>query len=293
MRFYESHFWYNKSQRNGILILAFVLTLLQVVIYFSDELLAPEQSTEKLDELRAIQNELDSLSKARGDSKTFDIYPFNPNYLSDYKGYILGMSPEEIDRLLNFRKQGKFLRSAREFQKVTGVSDSLLNLIAIHFRFPEEKKFSGENKNVPNAHKNNPGAEFVKRDLNAANREELMTVRGIGPVFAKRIVAYRSHLMGFSFEDQLREVYNLPEEAIDNLLDQFEIKELPKIEKININTASFRQILDIPYIDYDLTQKIIDFRTEEKVITDLADLKQIDSFPHDKYDRIAVYLLAE
>ena len=293
MRFHESHFWYNKSQRNGILILASLLTLLQVVIYFADELFAPEQNTENLEELRTIQKQLDSLAKDRRNSKTFEIYPFNPNYLSDYKGYILGMSPQEIDRLLQFREQGKFLRSSKEFQQVTGVSDSLMSLIAVHFRFPEQKKFPRENKNVPKGQKNSPGARAIKRDLNAASAEELMIVRGIGPVLAKRIIAYRSHLMGFSFDDQLHEVYNLPEDALDNLLDQFEVKVLPTIEKINVNTASFRQILDLPYIDYDLTRKIIDFRNEEKVITDLADLKQIDSFPLDKYDRIAVYLLAE
>jgi DNA uptake protein ComE-like DNA-binding protein len=112
-------------------------------------------------------------------------------------------------------------------------------------------------------------------------------------VLAKRIISYRTRLNGYSFEDQLREVYNLPYETVDELLTQFEIKKPPSIQKLNINTASFREILGIPYIDYELTRKIMAFRSQEKVITDLTDLKKIDSFPLDKYDRIAVYLLAE
>ncbi len=132
-----------------------------------------------------------------------------------------------------------------------------------------------------------------KKDLNRATIEDLKKVRGIGPVLAKRIISYRTLLGGFSFEDQLAEVYNLPEEAIENLQREFEIQEPPRIKRLNINTASFKQILDLPYIDYELTRKIMAFRSEEKIITDLSDLKKIDSFPLDKYDRIAVYLLAE
>jgi hypothetical protein len=32
------------------------------------------------------------------------VYPFNPNFITDYKGYKLGMSVQEIDRLWNIEK---------------------------------------------------------------------------------------------------------------------------------------------------------------------------------------------
>ncbi|MGA9269901.1 MAG: helix-hairpin-helix domain-containing protein [Lutimonas sp.] len=287
MRFHESHFWYNKSQRNGILLLAALLTVLQVVLYFTDELFAPGQTTENMDELLEIERQLDSMARKSAQPQDYRIYPFNPNYISDYKGYLLGMTPEEIDRLLLFREQGKFLRSASDFQKVTGVSDSLFDRISIHFKFPTFKEFDPE----PRSRVKSEGSK--KSDLNSASYEDLQKVKGIGPVLSKRIISYRSLLGGFSFEDQLYEVYHLPEQTIANLLLHFEIRQRPQIEKLNINTASFKQILNLPYIDYELTRKIMAFRSEEKIITDLTDLKKIDSFPLDKYDRIAVYLLAE
>ena len=52
---------------------------------------------------------------------------------SDFKGYRLGMSIEEIDRLHKFREQGKFVNSIKRFQEITQVSDSLLNIIAPYF----------------------------------------------------------------------------------------------------------------------------------------------------------------
>jgi len=287
MRFYESHFWYNKSQRNGILILAALIASIQIFLYFTDELFAPPERAHNEDMLREIERKLDSMQSERSDDGRFQIYPFNPNFISDYKGYMLGMSPEEIDRLLAFREQGRFVGSAEEFQKVTGISDSLLGRISGYFKFPKFEKTpfrtAADTKN----------AVLKKKDLNQASIEDLKKVRGIGPVLAKRIISYRTLLGGFSVEDQLAEVYNLPEEAIENLQREFEIQEPPRIKRLNINTASFKQILDLPYIDYELTRRIMAFRSEEKIITDLSDLKKIDSFPLDKYDRIAVYLFAE
>jgi len=287
MRFYESHFWYNKSQRNGILILAALITIIQIFLYFTDELFAPPERANNEDMLREIERKLDSMQSERSDDSRFQIYPFNPNFITDYKGYILGMSPEEIDRLLTFREQGRFVGSAEEFQKVTGVTDSLLEQISVHFKFPKFEKTAF--RNVADT----KNAVLKKKDLNKASIEDLKKVRGIGPVLAKRIISYRTLLGGFSFEDQLNEVYHLPDAAIENLQSQFEIQEPPRIKRLNINTASFKQILDLPYIDYKLTRRIMAFRSEEKIITDLSDLKKIDSFPLDKYDRIAVYLLAE
>jgi hypothetical protein len=43
----------------------------------------------------------------------------------------------EIDRLLAFRKDDKYVNSAKEFQIVTKVSDSLLHAIAPYFKFPD------------------------------------------------------------------------------------------------------------------------------------------------------------
>ncbi len=54
------------------------------------------------DELEFIEAEVDSLRIAL-ELKAPKIFPFNPNYITDYKGYSLGMSNEEIDRLHQFR----------------------------------------------------------------------------------------------------------------------------------------------------------------------------------------------
>ena len=88
-------------------------------------------------------------------------------------------------------------------------------------------------------------------------------------------------------------MYFLPPETADKLLRQYEVKEKPVIAKLNVNEATFKDILALPYIDYGLTKKIFNYKKANLRIDSLEKLKKIDSFPLDKFDRIAVYLSTE
>ncbi|WP_271405900.1 ComEA family DNA-binding protein [Tenacibaculum soleae] len=77
------------------------------------------------------------------------------------------------------------------------------------------------------------------------------------------------------------------EEAVDK--KQFKVKITP----ININTATFKEVLKIPYIDYALCKSIFDYRDEVAELQDISEIKNIAGFPIDKYDRIVLYLKAE
>ena len=132
----KSYFWYTKNQRNGILFLIASIMGFQILfrfINFDDNLLiALDQS-----KIKTYQIQLDSLRNISSKDKGFKIYPFNPNYISDYKGYQLGMKTQEIDRLLAYREKNLFVNSSKEFQAITKVSDSLLKKIAPLFKFPD------------------------------------------------------------------------------------------------------------------------------------------------------------
>jgi DNA uptake protein ComE-like DNA-binding protein len=60
-----------------------------------------------------------------------------------------------------------------------------------------------------------------------------------------------------------------------------------------VNEATFKEILALPYIDYGLTNRIFNYKKARLRIDSLEELKKIDSFPLDKFDRIAVYLSTE
>ena len=83
------------------------------------------------DQLESFIREVDSLKQLKLVEQEPKIYPFNPNYITDYKGYSLGMSIEEINRLHAFRAKEQWVNSAKQFQEVTKISDSLLNALFV------------------------------------------------------------------------------------------------------------------------------------------------------------------
>ncbi len=294
MKNFKSHFWYTKSQRNGIFILLLLIILLQFAYFFID--VTPDDTiVVDSEDVTALQSEIDSLKEEKL-KKQNKIFPFNPNFISDYKGERLGMSLEEIDRLHKFRAGNKYVNSIQEFQRVTKVSDSLLDSISPYFKFPDWVKSKKPKKRNNQKEKNSEKKLKIvvtTNDLNRVTFKDLLSVTGIKETIAKRIIKYRSKLKGFTFEDQLYEVWDLDKESADEILKSFKITEVPKIQKINVNTASFKEILKLPYIDYELCQKIFDYKDEVAELQNIEELRNIKDFPQKKYDRIVLYLMAK
>lgn len=127
-------------------------------------------------------------------------------------------------------------------------------------------------------------------DINIATAADFKKIKGIGSVLSKRIVKYRNRLQGFTFWNQIAEVWGLDQEVIKRMEKRFSIMQKPKIKKININKCSFKALLANPYIDYELCKKIFNYKRKNGDFTNLTHLKNINSFPLEKYERIALYL---
>jgi DNA uptake protein ComE-like DNA-binding protein len=291
MKIVKPHFWYNKSQRNGVLFLLLLIVLLQILSSFVD--FSNNEKPLPDNQVQRLQSQIDSLKKIEIEKRKPKTYPFNPSYITDYKGAQLGMSIEEIDRLLVFRKQNKFINSASQFQKVTKISDSLLDAISPYFKFPDWIVHQNKTKNSARINRKRTVVRVSTSNLNTATIQDLQTVNGVNVFLAQRIIKYRKRIKGFTFKSQLLEVWKLEKETASDIFSIFSIKEKPVIEKMNVNTASFKEVLSIPYINYDLCKKIFQFKDEVAELQSIEELKNIEGFPEDKYDRIVLYLEAK
>jgi DNA uptake protein ComE-like DNA-binding protein len=291
MKILKPHFWYNKSQRNGVFFLLLLVIILQIIYSFIDFSNEPKSFSDN--EILNLQAQIDSLKSVEIEKRKPKIYPFNPNYIADYKGAQLGMSIEEIDRLLLFRKQNKFINSASQFKKVTKISDSLLQKISPLFKFPDWVVKQNKRKRSSKVVDKFNAIKVSTVDLNLATIEDLQTVNGVNEFLAQRIIKYRKRINGFTFNTQLEEVWKLEKEIASKIFNVFSIIEKPVIEKINVNTSSFKEVLSNPYIDYNLCKSIFEFRDEVAELQSIEELKNIQGFPLDKYDRIVLYLKAK
>ena len=257
---------------------AFFLFLVLIGFQIYLENTVPEEAIDILVFDAALQEQIDSAKLQKQQPR---IFPFNPNYISLSKGYQLGLSLEEIERLHRYRDTGKFINSVTAFEQITQVTPSWLKQYSPYFKFPDWVTAEVEKRKKPKA--------VEVKDLNTSTAADLTQVRGIGAVLSERIIKYRTRLQGFDELNQLYEVYGLDSLVVENVKRQFKIKTKPKRTKIPLAVVSLEALLRIPYLSKSEAKKIIGLRTQNQNLT-LKNLRSEPGFDSLKIERLALYL---
>jgi len=286
----KSQLVFHRSQRVGILFLLLVILgflYVQFFVSFSEESTFDIHSAE----VRGLQRQLDSLRHADSIERLPKRYPFNPNYLTDYKAYNLGISPKEFDRLQAFRNKGQWVNSVAQFKSVTGVPDSVLSQISPYFKFPDWVSRAKPKRKY--FEKNRVLSTSEKIDLNIATAEELQQVYGVGPVLGERIVKHRKTLGGFHHELQLYTVWGLKDTVVGRIMSRFTVKTPVPIEKMNINRISASDLSTLPGVSFEMGKRIWEFVRVREGLSDLSDLLKIEEISPRRLQVFRLYLYAE
>ncbi|MFZ0596863.1 MAG: helix-hairpin-helix domain-containing protein, partial [Flavobacterium sp.] len=239
-----------------------------------------------------LQSEIDAMKFTKSNEKP-KVYTFNPNFITDYKGYKLGMSLQEIDRLFAFRKKNKYVNSAKEFQEITKISDSLLNAISPLFKFPD---WANNKSYVKAERKEFVRKEFAKKekililDINQATQEDLVKIYGIGEALSIRILKQKEILGCFVSMEQMNDIWGLSPEVVYELNAHFKVVVPSTFKKIAINDASLKELSQFSYFRYVLAKQIVTYRSMNGNINNIEDLSKIKGFPVDKAKIISLYL---
>lgn len=285
-------FTFSKGHFAGLLLLVFLIVSAQLVIYLiqHQEASSFNQLNKEEKEWLAIQAEIDSVKSVQAEEQG-RIYPFNPNFITDYKGYKLEMTVNQIDRLHRLRAQNKYVNSAVEFQKITGVSSQWLKKYAPYFKFPDWVSKSNAKKSLHNEFVQNKTIKTnTVKDINTATQSDLEAVFMIGEKLAQRIILERTKLGGFVSMEQLAFIWGISEEALQDIAKKFIVKGNPALHKIDINNASMKELSQFPYFNYTIAKNIVTYRSMHGEIKNSEDLTNVKQFPVDKIKIITLYL---
>ncbi|MGB5379161.1 ComEA family DNA-binding protein [Muriicola sp.] len=281
----RSHLRFTKQEKRGIFFLLLLIAGLQFAYYlYTGQTVRSTTSNFAVDSILTIY--IDSVKTSQLLKEVQPLKAFNPNFITDYKGYVLGLAPSELDRIYAFRKQGQFINSAKEFQKVSQVSDSLLAAIGPYFKFPSWTKVTDIEKETDFVN-----AEYA--DINTASEASLQRISGIGKVLSKRIIAFRNSLGGFIDIEQLFDVYGLKPEVARRAMKVFKVVSVPDIKKIPLNSATANELASLVYINKRLARQIVHYRDSIGQFDSIAELTKIEDFPTDRIHRIKLYLSLE
>ncbi|MCU0461151.1 MAG: helix-hairpin-helix domain-containing protein [Bacteroidales bacterium] len=130
---------------------------------------------------------------------------------------------------------------------------------------------------------------FQAIELNTCDSAALEALPGIGPVLSARIIKYRNLLGGYWSVEQLKEVYGLSEETF-NLVKKRVSADAGLVRKININSADYKQLMNLRYLERDDIQAILKYRELMGRIKDIEELVKNKILTEEKAEELKWYL---
>ncbi len=274
-RFLSAWFGFNKQQRNGLLVLCLIVIALFIIRLSISSFIKPEPiliadfSNIKLPELN------ENLAAADPSVENTGLFVFDPNTVTKDQLVKLGFNQKAANTFINYRNKGAHFAKKEDLKKVYGITTEFYSKIERYILIDRENK--KENNYIQQEAKNNisdqkTGKQIKVVELNTADSIGLLPLPGIGPGYAKRILKYRGLLGGFYSTEQLKEIYGFTD-SLFQVIKNYVKADASLITKININTEDFKKLNAHPYISYEDTKAIFDYRRKNGTITTLEHLK--------------------
>ena len=151
-----------------------------------------------------------------------------------------------------------------------------------------QQKSSQQNSSPPNFPPRRERKPFTVQ-ANTCDTLDLQQIRGIGSTLSNRIIRYRDQLGGFVRKEQLLEVWGIDSARYMQIESAF-IIDKKNIRKLNINTATIRELQRHPYLDYYQAKAIVQTRDKQGPYENIRDILKLALIDQETFDLVKEYL---
>ena len=244
---WKEYFAFSRKERNAVIILLALMFILLVLPNFFksskaeipvinlslqkqfDSVIEKNNSYSK--ENYSSENNNDgnsSNSYASSNEIKLNLFPFDPNTLSEDGFQKLGLPQRNINTILHYRDKGGKFRKPGDIKKVYGLNEQLADKLVPYIKIAGSSEQPSYSKTDYKQYENN--APFLKEkyhtiSINTATEEEWKSLPGIGDVLSKRIVKFRNSMGGFKSVDDVARTYGLPDSTFKNMRPYLLMKE--------------------------------------------------------------------
>ncbi len=221
------------------------------------------------------------------------VFDFDPNLLSEDSLRLLGFSKYVTNNIVKYRASGGRFKHADDLQKVYGLDSvffkEIYSLIDIIFpkTSPHSKKV--DKKSVVSE---KPKLALKSIDINLADTTEFKKIKGIGSVYANRIVKFRNSLGGYFSIDQIREVWGISDSLFLEVKPYLSMGS-STLQKRNINLLDKDLLAKHPYIDWRKAKIITNYKKMHGDFKSMEDFKKLHGIEEGFLDTLTQYFIAE
>lgn len=233
----------------------------------------------------------------RAGTAAASLFAFDPNTLQREGWLALGLSERQADAILRYRAKGGWFRSREHLARFRGVPEAIMARILPFAQFPDTVNggaFSGRQGSTRMDGTNGAARAFRKLEVNSADSTALVALPGVGPAFARGIIAYREKLGGYRSLDQLAEVRVLQDkpDALERLRELLVVDTL-MIRRLNLNSSSVEELAAHPYVQWRLAKPLVALRSQHGPFRAVEDIRKSHLIDEVVFRKLAPYLTVE
>lgn len=283
-----------KSSRKNILLFLFFLLISvfvpRVFLYVGSNQLNRSETIISRDHFYAKSKKNFSIPSQRknwNNRRTFFKRPtkrFNPNDYSLEDWMKLGLSEKQSAVVLKFTKYGIY--SLDKLERIFVIPPELFALIKDSVYFPDRWRDRNDQNDRSMSNLVQPKSTV---ELNTSSQEQLESIKGVGPFFAKQIIRYRERLGGYISIDQLSEVWKMNDSIAARISPYLNI-DPTHLRQLNINYADVEELKNHPYITWNMANSIVKMRAQLGNFTYLEELKKSKLISDETFEKIKPYL---
>jgi competence protein ComEA len=238
----------------------------------------PDRSAGEVDIIRHPAQELRPVVATEGHERSY----LDPNVASYEELRRFGFTSVVSRTILKYRARGGKFRSPDDLKRINGLDSSQYASLSEYIKIHPGRESSEDLISNKTAGNN-------LLDINQADSALFEKLPGIGPVLAKRIIRYRSLLGGFYSPHQIKEVYGINDSLYLRLEDML-VADSTGLKKINLNTATEKEMARHPYLGRYIASGIIRYRTQVTRIRSINELKINGLLSEEAFIKIQKYL---
>ena len=301
----KNYFSFTKKERLGIISLlaitvciAFLPQLYSTITSTAvppnfDTTLAALSSKENdtaFNHFKKFDTENDYSNKYKFDKEnlTATLFNFDPNKIDSATWQSLGTKAKTASSIQKYIAKGGKFWHAEDIFKVWGMSDALKQRLVEYIKIPPKENGYVKKEFVPFEKKVYEKKQISIVEINSADSAAFEGLPGIGGGFAKRIIAFRNKLGGFSNINQVAETFGMQDSTFQKAKPYLNC-DVNLITKININTSTVEELKNHPYVKWQLANVIINYRKQHGNYKSIEDLKKIMTIDEETYNKIAPY----
>lgn len=246
-------------------------------------------SDEEFNTLRTyiqIFKEKDVLEKSEKTipAKILNPFPFDPNLIDSTEMERLGLKDGQIRNIINYISKGGKFKVKSDFGKLYSISEDDFSVLEKYILLPSVEASTS----IQISEEKTP----IIVDLNAADTIELKQLKGIGTVFARRIVSYREKLGGYFDKSQLLEVFGMDTARLAQISPYIEV-DLQKIKQLHLNKAGYKELLAHPYLENYIVKAIFEYKDKVGKFNSVDELQNISLIYPQLFQKIEHYFTVE